>query len=39
MKSAPIKDNEAARLDVLRQYEILDTLAEAEFDDFTRLAS
>ncbi|MES2408144.1 MAG: PAS domain S-box protein [Pseudomonadota bacterium] len=39
MKSAPIKNNEAARLAALRQYDILDTPTEAEFDDFTRLAS
>jgi PAS domain S-box-containing protein len=30
---------EAARLDALYRYHILDTEAEAEFDDFTRLAS
>lgn len=39
MKPAPIKDNEAARLAALRRYAILDTPTEAEFDDFTRLAS
>lgn len=39
MKSAPIKDNEVARLLALRRYDILDTAAEAEFDDFTRLAA
>ncbi|WP_413438227.1 PAS domain S-box protein [Sulfuriferula sp. GW1] len=39
MKSAPIKDNEVARLIALRRYDILDTPAEAEFDDFTRLAA
>ena len=31
--------NENARLKALREYEILDTPAEAEFDDFTRLAA
>lgn len=39
MQPAPIKADEAARLAALRQYAILDTPAEAEFDDFTRLAS
>lgn len=39
MKQAPIKENEAARLDALRRYNILDTLPEAEFDDFTQLAA
>ena len=31
--------NEAARLQALREYQILDTDAEAEFDDFTLLAA
>lgn len=39
MKSAPIPANEAARLAALDRYAVLDTLPEAEFDDFTRLAS
>ena len=39
MQIAPIPDNEAARLAMLRSYAILDTPAEVEFDDFTRLAS
>ena len=39
MKSAPIDANEAERLAALRRYGILDTPAEAEFDDFTHLAS
>src|SRR5258708_2634980 len=37
--SAPIPKNESKRLAALQCYDILDTLAEAEFDDFTRLAS
>jgi len=36
---APLPENEAARLDALRQYEILDTEPEEAFDDFTRLAA
>ena len=36
---APLPDNEARRLKELLQYKILDTTAEAVFDDFTRLAS
>lgn len=36
---APLPDNEACRLDTLHQYEILDTPAEAAFDDLTRLAA
>ena len=36
---APLPDNEDARLQSLRDYEILDTAAEAEFDDFTALAA
>ncbi len=36
---APLPENEAARLDALRLYEILDTDPEAAFDDFTRLAA
>jgi len=39
MKPAPIKENEATRLAALHRYDILDTPAEAEFDDFTKLAS
>jgi diguanylate cyclase (GGDEF)-like protein/PAS domain S-box-containing protein len=31
--------NEAARLDALRQYDVLDTLPEVEFDDLTLLAA
>src|SRR5271156_6373510 len=39
MQSAPIPKNESERLAALRRYHILDTPAEADFDDFTRLAS
>jgi two-component system, cell cycle sensor histidine kinase and response regulator CckA len=39
MSPAPLPPNEAGRLAALQRYEILDTPAEAEFDDFTRLAS
>ena len=39
MKKAPISDGEAARLAALHRYAILDTPAEEEFDDFTRLAA
>ncbi len=39
MQPAPILPNESERLAALRRYDILDTSAEAEFDDFTRLAS
>ena len=36
---APLPNNEDARLRALDNYEILDTAAEAEFDDFTTLAA
>ena len=36
---APLPDNEAARLEALRRYDILDTAPDAAFDDFTRLAA
>jgi PAS domain S-box-containing protein len=39
MQPAPAPPNETERLAALRSYDILDTPAEAEFDDFTRLAS
>jgi GAF domain-containing protein len=37
--AAPFPANEAARLDALRRYHILDTAPEESFDDFTLLAS
>ena len=37
--SAPLPPNEAARLETLRRYAVLDTLPEKEFDDLTRLAA
>src|SRR6201987_1530801 len=36
---APLPENEAARLDALQRYAILDTLPEQEFDDLSRLAA
>ncbi|WP_088889547.1 PAS domain S-box protein [Leptolyngbya ohadii] len=36
---APLPDNEADRLNALQQYNILDTIPEAAFDDLTRLAA
>lgn len=39
MQAAELPDNEAQRLRALASYEILDTPAEAAFDDFTKLAS
>jgi len=36
---APMPDDEAARLDALRRYSILDTSEEAAYDDIARLAS
>lgn len=36
---APVPDDEDARLQALRDYQILDTDQEAEFDDFTMLAA
>jgi GAF domain-containing protein len=38
MRAAPIPENEAARLETLRQYQVLDTDSEDAFDDLTRLA-
>ncbi|HEY9638936.1 MAG TPA: GAF domain-containing protein [Coleofasciculaceae cyanobacterium] len=37
--TAPLPENESARLNALRQYGILDTEAEAAFDDLTQLAA
>ena len=39
MRDAPIPENETARLQTLRQYQVLDTDSEEAFDDLTRLAS
>ncbi len=39
MKAADLPDNETERLAALYRYRILDTAAEAEFDDFTELAA
>lgn len=39
MISPKILSNEAARLKVLKEYSILDTLPEKEYDDITKLAS
>jgi GAF domain-containing protein len=39
VQSASIPENEAARLETLRQYQILDTDSEDSFDDLARLAS
>ncbi|MEQ1667940.1 MAG: diguanylate cyclase [Sulfuriferula sp.] len=39
MQTPPISENESQRLAALQAYDILDTPAEAEFDDLTMLAS
>jgi signal transduction histidine kinase/ActR/RegA family two-component response regulator len=39
MKSVPPTSDEAARLQALREYDVLDTQAEKDFDDLTLLAS
>lgn len=36
---APLPENEIDRLEALRRYEIMDTLAEQSYDDLTRLAA
>ena len=38
-KSAPVPKNEAHRIKVLWQYEVLDTVPEEVFDDLTELAA
>src|SRR5579863_2788148 len=37
--SAPLPENEAARLEALHRYGILDTVPEQDFDDLSRLAA
>src|ERR1700733_7340994 len=39
MKPAPLPDDERERLAALRDYNVLDTPPEEDFDDFTRLAA
>lgn len=39
MQAPPMPHNEARRLEAVRRYEILDTPAEAEFDDLTLMAA
>jgi len=39
VKTAPLPSNETQRLAALRRYNVLDTQAEAAFDDLTRLAA
>jgi signal transduction histidine kinase/CheY-like chemotaxis protein len=39
MQCAPLPKNEAARLKVLKYYEVLDTKAESQFDELTELAA
>jgi len=39
MKPAPLPADEAARLDALRRYEILDTIPEQAYDDLTLIAA
>ena len=39
MKNPPIPENEASRLEALREYNILDTLTEKDYEDITQLAA
>ena len=39
MQSAPNHPQEAARIEALNEYQILDTLPEQEFDDLTQIAA
>ena len=39
MQKPPIIENESERIQALKSYEILDTIAEAAYDDLTKLAS
>ena len=39
MTKPPVPSNEQERLEILRQYQILDTAAEQAFDDITKLAA
>jgi PAS domain S-box-containing protein len=39
MQSAPLPNNEPARLAALQRYQVLDTPPESDFDDLTRLAA
>ncbi|WP_247237226.1 GAF domain-containing protein [Telluribacter sp. SYSU D00476] len=39
MQSAPKPDNESARLNSLRRYQLLDTVSEGVYDDITQIAS
>lgn len=39
MKVAPLPEDEKVRLDALKNYQILDTFPEMDFDDFTKVAS